>query len=129
MLKPENFEVGQILKFDPGYHTKEHYYAEVIEVGENFIKTSIPGMHELKIEYPSITWDYQANRIKILGTNKIYKYLIYDQKFKNKKMEAPNLGPTWLWILAAMMACVGFVSAIACTIYGFVWIFRHIHFV
>jgi hypothetical protein len=45
------FTVGQIFKMAVASrsHVTKPYYVEIIEVGENYIVTNIPGQHSFKI--------------------------------------------------------------------------------
>lgn len=58
-------KVGDIIKFTDGYYT-DSYLAQVIEVGEDYIKTKIPHARELVIT-KSNNWDYHFKRCKIVG--------------------------------------------------------------
>lgn len=64
-IRPTDLEPGQILKFDPGYHTEKPYYAQVIGMGFFIITTSIPGYKTLQISFDN--WDYHSRRITIIG--------------------------------------------------------------
>lgn len=42
-------------------------------------------------------------------------------------MEAPNLGPGWIWyLLFIIMGAIGIIASIVWVIKGIIWLFHHI---
>ena len=75
------FKIGQIYKMNVASrsHTKHPYYVEIVDVGKDYIETSIPGYHSLKIARDS-NWDYHIPRMQYIGNNHDATQLIYNQK-------------------------------------------------
>lgn len=44
-------------------------------------------------------------------------------------MEAPDLGPEWLWYLLIIMGFIGIVAVVIWIIKGIIWLINHIQFV
>lgn len=59
-------------------HVKVPYFVEIVDVGDDYITTSIPGKHELKIDKGN--WDYQTSRMTYVGTKEQYGQLLYNQE-------------------------------------------------
>lgn len=70
-------KVGQIYEFRDGYHTKKPYYAEVIDVQRDSFTTSIPDLHETKID--SNNWGYHKKRMFVVGMKKDFGHLLLNQ--------------------------------------------------
>ncbi len=66
----KKFAVGQIWEMAVAErsHVFSPYCVEIIEVGLGYIVTSIPGLHDLKIEKGK-NWDYHIPRMKFLGSD------------------------------------------------------------
>lgn len=47
-------------------HVTEPYNVIINDVGDNFIETYVPDKHLLRIEYPSLQWDYQTARMTFI---------------------------------------------------------------
>jgi hypothetical protein len=75
-----DFTDGLIVKMRPGYYTKNSYYVGIKDVSFTSITTYIPNHHDLIIEVDSGTWNYQVNRMKIIGHIMQYGHLLYNQK-------------------------------------------------
>lgn len=77
---PKNFSVGEVYEMFPASrsHVTTSYYIEIIEVGSDYIITSIPEYHSLKISY-SNNWDYQIPRMKYIGTGIEFRHLLFNQ--------------------------------------------------
>lgn len=75
------FSVGMVIKMEPGYHTKNPYYVEVIEADlfKNRIVTSIPGEHELEISEANGNWEYHIKRMSAVGTTRTHSHLLHNQ--------------------------------------------------
>lgn len=78
------FQAGQIFKMNVAArsHVNHPYYVEIIEVGENYIVTNIPGEHSLKItkEGTNPNWSYHIPRMVYVGDKKDYGHLIRGQE-------------------------------------------------
>lgn len=88
---PLPFEVGDIYKMTVASrsHVKEPYFVEIIEVGEGYIVTNIPGHHSLKISKSNTggtvnNWDYHIPRMIYVGKKADYDHLIKNQKLIHK---------------------------------------------
>ena len=59
----KQFKVGQIWEMIPWErsHVKKPYPVEIVEIGDDYIVTSIPKGHELKISFDN-NWDYHFPR-------------------------------------------------------------------
>lgn len=77
--KPSDFKTGYVYKMSKGYHIKHPYYVEVIEIGKDFIITSIPELRTLKIKEGE-NWDYHVDRFQLIGNKKEHGKLLYNQK-------------------------------------------------
>jgi len=44
-------------------------------------------------------------------------------------MEAPDMGPAWIWQSGCLMAFVGILAVIFVAIYGIIWLANHIQIV
>ena len=77
-LELKDIKVGDILKFTNGYHIKKAYYAEVIEVGDQYFITSIPDYHTLKISLDN-NWEYHSKRMEYMGIKSQNDFLLYNQ--------------------------------------------------
>lgn len=64
----KDFKVGQVYKMTVASrsHVKKPYYVQIVMVGEDFIKTSIPGEHSLIISKDN-NWDYHIPRMRYVG--------------------------------------------------------------
>lgn len=80
-LSPYSFKVGEIYKMSVASrsHVKSPYYVEITEVGNDYIKTNIPGNHSTKIKIGE-NWDYHILRMRFVGSDSLSKKLIYNQK-------------------------------------------------
>lgn len=67
--KPSDFREGEIYQMSAGYHVKKPYYVLIEEVDDDFIRTTIPDKHSLKIEYGSYEWGYHIPRMTYVGTD------------------------------------------------------------
>lgn len=80
-MKPTDFKVGEIYKMKVASrsHVKKPYYVQIIEVGDDFIKTNIPNKHSLKICKGNGNWEYQTERMEKVGTIKTHLNLLFNQ--------------------------------------------------
>ena len=72
--------IGAIVKMKPGYHTTKPYYVEVLSVASGYVKTSIPGEHELEIV--GSNYDYHIKRMTLVGDKSKYGHLLKNQKLE-----------------------------------------------
>lgn len=81
MKQPYNFKKGEVYKMDVAERSsvKHPYYVIIKDVGIDFIVTDIPGKHSLKITKGN-NWDYHTPRMTFIGSDKLSKELIYNQK-------------------------------------------------
>ena len=84
MKTPKDFKVGEIYKMKVALrsHVKSPYYVYIKSVGQDYIETSIPYYHSLKISFLNKDmWNYHIPRmLKTSHVDTIYKRLIYNQK-------------------------------------------------
>lgn len=75
------FKVGGIYRMHPANrsHVRTPYYVEVIEIGNDFIITNIPGKHSLRIVKGS-NWDYHIPRMEFIGTQETHGHLLLNQE-------------------------------------------------
>ena len=86
MKTPKDFKVGEIYKMNVAERSTvtNPYYVYIKEIGDDYIITSIPGQHDLKIRIGSDyfgNWDYHIPRmVKYSHINTKYKHVLYNQK-------------------------------------------------
>lgn len=66
--KPSDFKKGEVYRMAVASrsHVTEPYNVIINDVGDNFIETYVPDKHLLRIEYPSLQWDYQTARMTFI---------------------------------------------------------------
>ena len=82
-LKPSDFKEGEIWQFGVASrsHVKKPYYVIIKSVGNDFIETSVPGRHSLKIALGSPEWKYHIPRMKFVSDYSEDKsVLLYNQQ-------------------------------------------------
>ena len=77
-----DFEVGEIYLMNPvsRSHSKKPYYIYIKSITQEYIETSIPFFHSLKIGRKSDMWYYHTNRMERRGHIKFNSNLLYFQK-------------------------------------------------
>jgi hypothetical protein len=80
MRNPSNFRTGEIYRMKPGYYTTKPYFVEILEVGTFHITTNIPEHHSLRIEFPSLTWDYHIPRMSLYAGPGSSRRVLFNQK-------------------------------------------------
>ena len=79
---PGDFTAGSIYKMAVAKdsHVKKPYYVMIYELGKDYIKTSIPGKHELEIKFGTYEWNYHIPRMTFIGEYDKSKHLLNNQK-------------------------------------------------
>lgn len=81
-LDIDDFNEGQVVMMQPGYHTNNSYYVQVLNVSK-WIFTSmtvgIPGQHSLHIKYGGELWNYHVGRMMIVGDISTHGHLLLNQ--------------------------------------------------
>lgn len=65
--KPSDFKINEVYEMSSGYHTSKPYYVLIDDIEDDFIETTIPHKHSLKIMYNSFEWKYHIPRMTYIG--------------------------------------------------------------